>query len=156
MKTKESQAFWGVSGLIIFNLVVFISISGFFLNQIHHHWILPTASALMVVELALTETVTPRLLPRSTPLFRKTLLITLLVFCLVGAARHYTIFTCIENCGLKLGLMYEIAAGIFAFSAFRFQKEGNRNWARWTGGAAAIFLVLSGLCFFTVMHWGRN
>ena len=156
MKNKYSKGFWVVSGLVILNLVIFILISGFFLNQVHHHWILPAASALIALEMLLAEFLAGRWMPDTLPTFRKTLLITLLFFCLVGAARHYTIFTCIENCGLKLGLMYELAAGVFAVSAFRFQKEGDRTWTRLSGLVGFFLFAASAVCFFIVMHWGRN
>lgn len=148
MVKKDSKNFWVVSGLIILNLVIFIAISGFFLTRIHHHWILPTASVLIAIELALAELLTPKALPGTTSLFRKTLLLTLLFFCLVGAARYYTIFTCYQICGLKLGLMYEIAAGVFAYGAFRFYREGSQAWAKVIGWIAFGFFITSILCFF--------
>jgi hypothetical protein len=155
MKGKNSKSFWVISGLIILNLSIFILIVGFFgdqPNQVHHHWILPTASALMALEIALAELITGKFAPRTTPLFRKTLLGILVFFCLVGAARYDTIFTCAHICGLKLGLMYMLAAGVFTISAFRFQQEGARTWTRASKWTAFLFFNASALCFLVEMH----
>jgi len=98
-----------VSGV---NLLIFLALARPFLERIHHHWIVPVFSALIMLESALIYFI----FGERRTLWLKAVIPWILLVALILQWRQLSMFQCFRHCEgrLSLGLLCLSAAGAFA------------------------------------------
>ena len=91
------------AGTVILNVVLFLGTVPFFLQRVHHHWIVPSFCALLLIETILYSRCED---PWRIPLLRAVLSINLLIGFLLFW-RQFSMFHCFRHCEgrLSIGLL---------------------------------------------------
>jgi len=128
-------AWLGVSGG---NLIVFLAAVQTFLDRVHHHWIVPVFSALIMLEAALIYFI----FGERRALWLKALMPWILIVALILQWRQLSMFQCFRHCEgrLVLGLLCLAAAG--AFEARGLADPGHRRAAAFLYKGILLWLAI--------------
>jgi hypothetical protein len=123
------------TGLAVFvaNVILFLGTVPFFLNEVHHHWIIPVFAAWLLFQSIVFVSLDPKW---SQPALR--VIFGLIV--LMGAIlfwRQFSMFQCFRHCEGRLTVGLLLLSGANGI-AWRF---GPFNKSRWLWGGALLFLV---------------
>lgn len=126
------------------NLLAFIGMAPFFLQRVHHHWIVPAFSGLLLMEaLALAAILEPWV--------EKALAAVLGWTALMGAVlfwRQFSMFQCFEGCGRKLELGLVFLTASCALAERRLETP-------WQKKTAALLIRLLTLWFLAALWRGH-
>jgi hypothetical protein len=122
-------------GLTVFvtNMILFLMIAPFFLNKVHHHWIIPVLALWFMIESAFIVRLPPTW---SIPALRVVTILILLMAALLFW-RQFSMFQCFRHCEgrLTVGLLLLSAAQGIAWRFGPFHKS------RWILTSALLFLT---------------
>lgn len=103
---KLSRQLFAGLGIITFNVVTFATATPIFLNEIHHHWIVPAFSALLLFESSCLAAT-----PRSAQGPRWSILALVGLSALLLFWRQFSMFACFRHCEGRLALGLAFLAG---------------------------------------------
>ena len=124
-----------IVGLAVFiaNVIVFLVTVPFFINEVHHHWIIPVFAAWFFFQSIIIVPVNPKW---SQPVLRVIIGMSLLMGAILFW-RQFSMFQCFRHCEGRLTVGLFLLSGANGM-AWRF---GPFNKSRWLWGSALIFFV---------------
>ncbi len=124
-----------ITGMVVFvtNVGLFLLTVPFFLNEVHHHWIIPVFAAWLLFQTIVFVSIDPKWgQPASRAIMGLSVLMGVLLFW-----RQFSMFHCFRHCEGRLTVGLLLLAGANGI-AWRY---GPFNRSRWLWGATLVFLV---------------
>ncbi|MBK8870785.1 MAG: hypothetical protein IPN19_06980 [Elusimicrobia bacterium] len=123
-----------IRGLVVFvaNVGVFLMTVPFFLNEVHHHWIIPVFAVWLLFQSIVFVSIDPKW---GQPALRVIMGLSVLMGAILFW-RQFSMFHCFRHCEGRLTVGLLLLSGANGI-AWRF---GPFNRSRWLWGAALVFL----------------